>query len=191
MEREQLISIAKVCHQANKAWCESVGDTSQKDWDKAEPWQRDSAINGVKFRVDNPVAKQDAQHNSWMKEKVDAGWVYGEIKDAEAKTHPCIVPFSKLPEFQQKKDALFCSIVDALIPKRIDLTFGQRAVGLNFNPSGDDDIGQAKQKFADVIDQLNDMKSETENNEVKRLCSVAITESQCAQMWAVKAITWK
>lgn len=49
-----------------------------------------------------------------MKEKVDAGWVYGKVKDAEAKTHPCIVKFEDLPEFQQKKDALFCAIVDAL-----------------------------------------------------------------------------
>lgn len=72
-----------------------------------------------------------------------------------------------------------------------DLTFGQKAVGLNFNPSGDDAVGQAKQKFADMIDQLNDLRSITESSEVKRMCSVAITECQTAQMWAVKAITWK
>lgn len=49
-----------------------------------------------------------------MKEKIGAGWGYGEVKDANAKTHPCIVPFDQLPEFQRKKDALFCAIVDAL-----------------------------------------------------------------------------
>ncbi len=106
--------IAVVCHQANKAWCEANGDKSQKDWNEAEGWQRSSAINGVEFRLNNPEAGKDSQHNAWMKEKVDAGWVYGEVKDAEAKTHPCIVPFEQLPEFQQKKDALFCAIVDAL-----------------------------------------------------------------------------
>lgn len=106
--------IAIVCHQANKAWCELNGDHTQKDWDEAEQWQRDSAITGVKFRINNPTAGNDAQHNAWLKDKVDAGWVYGEVKDAEAKTHPCIVPFEKLPAFQQKKDALFCAIVDAL-----------------------------------------------------------------------------
>jgi hypothetical protein len=72
-----------------------------------------------------------------------------------------------------------------------ELTFGQKAVGLNFNPSGDDAVGQAKQKFADAIDQLNDLRNSTTSGEVKRLCSIAITESQAAQMWAVKAITWK
>lgn len=72
-----------------------------------------------------------------------------------------------------------------------ELTFGQKAVGLNFNPSGDDAVGQAKQKFADAIDQLNDLRGTTTSGEVKRMCSVAITECQTAQMWAVKAITWE
>lgn len=106
--------IAIVCHQANKAWCELNGDNSQFDWISAEQWQRDSAISGVKFRVDNPNAGHDAQHNAWMADKIANGWTYGLKKDAEAKTHFCIVPFDQLPEFQQKKDALFCAIVDAL-----------------------------------------------------------------------------
>ena len=49
-----------------------------------------------------------------MKDKVDAGWVYGEEKDEEKKTHPCLMRFEQLSEFQQKKDKLFCDIVDAL-----------------------------------------------------------------------------
>jgi len=114
MDEIKIFYIAKACHEANRIWCQANDDDSQKHWDEAEQWQRDSAINGVKFRLNNPDAGNDAQHNSWMKEKVDAGWMYGTIKDAEAKTHPCIVPFNELPEFQRKKDALFCAIVDSL-----------------------------------------------------------------------------
>lgn len=106
--------IACVCHQANKVWCESEGDESQTDWAFAEQWQRDSAINGVKFRLANPDAGPDAMHNNWSAEKVSQGWVYGDVKDAEKKTHPCLVPFEQLPLFQQKKDKLFSAIVDAL-----------------------------------------------------------------------------
>lgn len=72
-----------------------------------------------------------------------------------------------------------------------ELTFGQRAVGLQFNPSNDDQVAKVKQIFADAIDQLNELRATTESQEVKRLCSVSITETQGAQMWAVKAITWK
>lgn len=71
------------------------------------------------------------------------------------------------------------------------LTFGEKAVGLMFNPSNDDAVGQCKKKFAEAIDQMNDLRNSTSSPEVKRMCSVAITDAQSAQMWAVKAITWR
>lgn len=55
----------------------------------------------------------------------------------------------------------------------------------------DDAIHNAKQKCADLIDQMNELRNTTADSEVKRLASVAITELQSAQMWAVKALTWK
>ncbi|MGX2948583.1 Acb2/Tad1 domain-containing protein [Frederiksenia canicola] len=70
-------------------------------------------------------------------------------------------------------------------------TYGQKAVGLSFNPSSNDEITKCKQIFADAIDQLNDLRNATTSPEVKRMCSVAITDAQSAQMWAVKALTWK
>ena len=70
-------------------------------------------------------------------------------------------------------------------------TFGQKAVGLSFNPSGDDAVSECKQHFADAIDQMNDLRNSASSPEVKRMASVAITELQTAQMWAVKALTWK
>jgi hypothetical protein len=114
MDDLQIAYTAKTCHEANRIWCQANGDSSQKHWDEAEQWQRDSAIKGVEFRVSNPDAPESSQHDAWMSDKVSDGWVYGESKDAVAKTHPCIVPFEELPEFQKKKDRLFCAIVDAL-----------------------------------------------------------------------------
>jgi hypothetical protein len=72
-----------------------------------------------------------------------------------------------------------------------ELTFGEKAVGLTFNPSGDPAVNACKAAFAIVINQMNDLRSLTEDPEVKRMASVAITEAQTAQMWAVKAITWR
>lgn len=109
-------SIARACHEANKALCESVGDTSQKHWEAAEQWQRDSAVAGVKFRIDNPSAKDSAQHDAWCEDKVKAGWVYGPVKDPVAKTHPCLVDFDALPPEQKAKDALFIAVVNAMKP---------------------------------------------------------------------------
>lgn len=74
------------------------------------------------------------------------------------------------------------------------LTFGERAVGLTFNPSGDEYVNSVKVDYSKIIDMLNIIRDEAkkDNNQEKiRLLSVAITEAQTAQMWAVKAITWK
>jgi hypothetical protein len=72
-----------------------------------------------------------------------------------------------------------------------ELTFGERAVGLTFNPSNNSAVDACKRGFAAVIDQMNDLRNSSENPDVKRMASVAITEAQTAQMWAVKAITWR
>lgn len=82
---------------------------------------------------------------------------------------------------------------EPLIPadKLPELTFGQRAVGLTFNPSGDSAVHNCKAEFARVIDRMNDLRNASPDPEVKRMASVAITEAQTAQMWAVKAITWR
>lgn len=114
MDDTQIEAIAMVAHEANRAWCDAHEDYSQREWDEAPKWQQDSAINGVKFHLDNPDADDAASHNNWLAEKIAEGWVYGPVKDAEARVHPCMVPFESLPMMQQKKDALFRAIVHAL-----------------------------------------------------------------------------
>jgi hypothetical protein len=106
--------IARVCHEANRGWCIANGDHSQAAWEDAAEWQRESAIDGVKFALSNPDARDSAQHDSWMQLKLSEGWRYGKIKDATAKTHPCLVPFEQLPAEQQAKDRIFRAIVKAL-----------------------------------------------------------------------------
>lgn len=108
--------IATICHEANASLCNTINDNSQTPWDEAPEWQRESAIKGVEFHLANPNASASASHDSWLQEKSKMGWVYGEVKDADAKTHPCIVPFEQLPPEQQAKDHLFRGIVHALAP---------------------------------------------------------------------------
>jgi hypothetical protein len=105
--------IAEVAHEANRAYCESLGDMSQKPWAEADKWQKDSAFEGVRFKLDNPTATPEDQHQSWLDQKLADGWRYGPIKDADKKEHPCMVPYIKLPQSQKIKDYLFGAIVEA------------------------------------------------------------------------------
>jgi len=71
-------------------------------------------------------------------------------------------------------------------------TFGEKAVGLSFNPSNSSLVDEVKKQYAKIIDDLALLRcSDGLSDEARRLCSIAITEAQGAQMWAVKAITWK
>lgn len=115
MHYQTTVAIARICHQANKALCESFGDFTQVDWEQAPAWQKESAIKGVEFAIgDGMYQGVDAQHNSWLRQKQEEGWIYGSIKDADKKEHPCMVPYDALPAYQRAKDALFKNIVNSL-----------------------------------------------------------------------------
>lgn len=110
-------NIAKVCHEANRAFCSTIGDDSQPSWEEAPEWQRNSAIKGVDFHWtnlnDGITPSPSASHDSWLLEKQQDGWKYGPVKDTIKKEHPCYVPYEELPLEQRMKDYLFSSIVHA------------------------------------------------------------------------------
>ena len=110
----KVLVIARVAHEINRAYCASLGDTSQPAWEDAPKWQQQSAIAGVEMHLANPDATPEQSHESWLAQKVAAGWVYGEVKDAEKKEHPCCRPYDELPQEQKAKDYLFRSVVHML-----------------------------------------------------------------------------
>lgn len=105
--------IATVCHEANAAYCRTIGDYTQNEWNDAPQWQKDSAVKGVEHARD-PEAKPSDSHESWLREKAEAGWKYGPVKDPDKREHPCCVPYDDLPEDQKKKDALFLAVARSL-----------------------------------------------------------------------------
>lgn len=58
--------IAQIAHEANRAYCQTIGDFSQLSWDNAPDWQRESAIAGVVFLQGNPDATPADSHASWL-----------------------------------------------------------------------------------------------------------------------------
>lgn len=106
--------IAEVAHEANRAYCAALGDLTQPAWCDAPQWQMDSAMAGMRFHRSGDHGPE-ASHEAWMRHKQANGWVYGETKDPDAKTHPCLLPFDELPLEQQRKDRLFRAIVRALM----------------------------------------------------------------------------
>ncbi len=144
-----MLAIAAAAHGVNAAYCRSIGDDTQKSWDDAPDWQRDSALAGVEFHIKNPDASDSASHENWMAQKIADGWVFGEKKDARKKTHPCLVPFEQLPAEQQAKDALFRSVVRGIVDRydddvaRDNDTSGAPNIALAEAQKNLNDIGQS------------------------------------------------
>lgn len=114
MESEESV-IAAITHEVNRQYCARFGnDNSQPAWEDAPEWQRSSALNGVRGIISGEVKSPKDSHESWMKEKLANGWKFGDVKDPEAKTHPCLVPYEQLSLYQRRKDELFRAVVLAL-----------------------------------------------------------------------------
>lgn len=106
--------IAQVAHEVNRAYCLSLGDASVPAWADAPEAQRASILAGVDMHLANPDATPEEAHQSWLEQKAAEGWVYGEVKDAEKKEHPCFKPYEELPPEQRAKDYVFRGVVHAL-----------------------------------------------------------------------------
>lgn len=110
------ITIASIIHDANRRLQIALGEPVISPlWEDAPDWQRESAIDGVNKALDGLTPEQ--LHENWSEYRKNDGWVYGEVKDEVAKTHPCLVPYAELPAEQRIKDTLFHAIVNALHPR--------------------------------------------------------------------------
>lgn len=107
-------AIAKACHEANRVLTAFVKDVPmQPPWDCCGADMQESCVRGVMFALQHPDATPEDQHNAWVSERLEQGWVLGEVKDVEKKTHPALRPYAELSEGVRLKDAVFRAIVGA------------------------------------------------------------------------------
>ena len=53
-----------------------------------------------------PLVEEMAKnvHEVWAETRIKQGWTYGEQRNDELKTHPCLVPYEELPEEEKVYD---------------------------------------------------------------------------------------
>lgn len=108
------IVIATIAHAINSAYCLAIGDKVAPPFAELPEDMQQGILMGVQLHIDNPETTPEQSHESWLADKLAKGWGYGEVKDVEAKTHPCCRPYAELPESQKVKDYLFRATVHAL-----------------------------------------------------------------------------
>jgi len=45
-------------------------------------------------------------HENWSVARIKDGWSYGELRDDDKKTTPCLVPYSELTEIEKEYDRI-------------------------------------------------------------------------------------
>lgn len=73
----------------------------------------------------------------------------------------------------------------------VELSFGEKLVGMNFNPSNDEKVTKAKQLCADLADLVIEHETEDATELRQQLYNHTIGEILNAQMNVVKLLTLK
>lgn len=105
--------IARVIHAANAELQRIQGDpVPSLPWDSETGELRQGVIANVAWCRGGCTTA--SIHDRWLADKRAHGWTYGPDKDPERKTHPCMVPYDQLPDYQRDKNRLFIALVRAL-----------------------------------------------------------------------------
>ena len=43
-------------------------------------------------------------HEVWAETRISQGWTFGEKRNDDLKTHPCLIPYEELPEEEKEYD---------------------------------------------------------------------------------------
>lgn len=63
---------------------------------------KDIVLDESLIELQELVAKN--VHEVWAKGRIEEGWTYGEERNTEKKTTPCLVPYEELPEIEKEYD---------------------------------------------------------------------------------------
>lgn len=114
---DKLVALAaQTAHEVNRELQIFLGEkTISPTWNSAPQEMRNSAFEGVKLLLNNPLTTPEQSHESWLSFKTKHGWTYAEERDDECKLHPCMVPYHELPPEQRLKDAMFQTVVRSIL----------------------------------------------------------------------------
>lgn len=117
LSEAQALQIARVAHEAVRAWQTANGQDAAPAWSRAPAWMKTATLEAVHANTNGDLSSPAARHRQWVDEKKKAGWKYGDRKDARRKTHPLMVAYNRLPEVEKRKDALVSAVIDSLTGK--------------------------------------------------------------------------
>ena len=168
----------------------------------------------MKRYIKKPVVVQAVEYNGANKEEIEAfvekklDTVYTELKEPLELKIPTLEGDMKASkgdyiikgvngEFYPCKPDVFEKTYDVVENAERPQTFGEKAVGITFNPSGSDEVYEAKMLAAKQIDLLEKVHIKLTNDSANTSWVRNVLRTQAfnllvsAQMALVKYLTWK
>ncbi len=103
-----------VVHQTIQAIQIELDEPPAGDWHTTTEDNREFTRSSVREAQAGQTPRQS--HETWMRDKIAAGWTYGPIRDNDRKIHPLLVSYDHLAPEQRAKDAALIAVVTALTP---------------------------------------------------------------------------
>ena len=103
--------IARVCHEALRAYSIVIFDYSNRPWEDTDEDSRQFLIDLVEVIIKNPSSSPRSVHGIWSSELLSKGWVYGPTPSKTKHKHPQLIGFDDLHDEDVKRYALLIGIV--------------------------------------------------------------------------------
>lgn len=116
--QKKIVGLAKICHEAQRAFCQTMGDFSHPNWDLTSPWYQKVMVECVTF-VFNKVSDVNQLHIFWSSQMTALGWSYGLVFNEKEKEHPNLKNFNDISFEEQIKYAIFMANVIAISPAMV------------------------------------------------------------------------
>ena len=113
-EAMKIEDIAKASHEIIRAMNKEIDGKEMPAWDDAEEWMRESRVLTVETILRNPTTPYRYYHDLWVKERTEAGWKWGEVRNDDTKENPGLVPYDELPLHLRAKDGVLRALVNSL-----------------------------------------------------------------------------
>lgn len=110
---KEIDAISGAAHGSNNRFKMLHGDPKDLPWEELTEEQKEITRASVRQITDHPETTAADIHDTWVMSKFNSGWSFGNTKDPEAKTHPLLVSFGELSDYDQAKDVLFVGVVKA------------------------------------------------------------------------------
>lgn len=114
MDNFEINACTRAAYEVNRSFCEAMGDFSHVPYESLSADLKQVAMQAT-IGIVTLDFNAEQSHEAWVAAKRSQGWKYGEKKDAEAKTHPCLVAWKELSFEQQAKDELWIATVKNLL----------------------------------------------------------------------------